>query len=126
MNMNYSKISSHFKRFVDNTFPKDFSETPECFLGPNYRSVMNFYALYYSSKLRFIDNKNTVAVVSRFNEPYNQLLREMVLEVIPAVIVGKLPYPLPVWELIAMHLLLEKGEPLKYVSLFTNEDESNS
>jgi hypothetical protein len=124
--MNYSKINPRFKAFLDSNFPSYFNETPEMYFGPNYRSVMNFYNLHYNNELRFIDNKNSVASVAAFNGLYNQRLRETVLEVVPGSIKGKLPYPLPVWELIAMHLLLERGETLKYVPLFTINDEPNS
>jgi hypothetical protein len=123
--MNYSFINHKLKSFIANTFPKDFTENPEKYPGPNYRSAMNFYALYYNNELRFIDAKNSVARVADFNSLYNQLLRETVLEITSEEIRGRLPYPLPVFELITMHLLLKRGETLKYIPLFTNKDGHN-
>jgi hypothetical protein len=122
--MNYSKINFRLKAFIDSNFPRNFNETPEMYLGPNYRSVMNFYNLYYNNELRFIDNKNSVASVADFNSLYNHRLRETVLEVVSESIRGRLPFPLPVFELITMHLLLERGETLKYIPLFTISDKN--
>jgi hypothetical protein len=42
------------KSFIDYAFPSDFYENPEMYLGPNYRTVLNFYTLYYNGTLRLI------------------------------------------------------------------------
>ena len=114
-------MNSNLQRFIESTFPEDFYQNPERYLGPNYQTVMNFYVLYYNNKLRFIDDNNTVAQVSDKNSHYTELVREIVLDVIPSHIMRRLPYPLPVFELIAMHLLLDRGETLKFVPLFTTK-----
>ena len=86
---------------------------------------MNFYNLCYNNELRFIDNKNSVASVAVSNSLYNQRLLETVLEVVSGSIRDGLPFPLPVFELITMHLLLERGETLQYIPLFTIKDGNN-
>ena len=115
-----SKPMRHtLKSFIDSTFPSDFSENPEKYLGPNYRTVLNFYTLAHKGMLR-----NNVYEWPRDNK-YEILLGQLVLEITPNEIKRSLPYPLPVFELITMHLLFERGETLKFVPLFTVENEPN-
>jgi hypothetical protein len=112
-------MSHTLKSFIDSTFPRDFSENPEKYLGPNYRTVMNFYALYYNGTLRRTDASWPD------DRRYDLILNELVLDLIPIEIKGKLPYYLPVFELIAMHILLERGETLHYIPLFSIKDGHN-
>jgi hypothetical protein len=107
------------KSFIDSTFPSDFSENPEMYLGPNYRTVLNFYTLLYNGTLRHIDYDWP------HDNKYEIFLSQLVLEITPNDIKRRLPYPLPVFELITMHLLFERGETLKFVPLFTVENEPN-
>jgi hypothetical protein len=118
-------MNFRLKSFIESTFPEDFYQNPETYLGPNWQTVMNFYTLFYNGKLRFIDPHNNVVLVGNKNSHYTELVREIVLDVIPSHIMRRLPYPLPVFELIAMHLLLDRGETLKFVPLFTTEDYKN-
>jgi hypothetical protein len=115
-------MKTALQSFIESTFPLDFLEIPEKYLGPNYRAVMNFYTLSYNGTLR-----RTAA--GHYNWPcdrrYNLLLQELVLEFTPNEIKRRLPYPLPVFELITMHLLLERGETLQYIPLFTIKDGNN-
>jgi hypothetical protein len=107
------------KSFIDSTFPSDFSENPEMYLGPNYRTVLNFYTLACNGMLR------RIAAPWPVDDRYDLFLNELVLKIIPNDIKRSLPYPLPVFELITMHLLFERGETLKFVPLFTIKDDHN-
>ena len=107
------------KSFIDSTFPSDFYENPEMYLGPNYKTVLNFYALHYNGTLRFNGDEWP------HDNKYEILLRQLVLEITSNEIIRRLKYPLPVFELIAMHLLFERGETLKFVPLFTIKDDDN-
>lgn len=119
--MNYSNIPS-YQKWIERSFPEDFSENPEQYLGPNYEAVLNFYALYWGNTLKV--NRKITDIADR-NYTYKNLLRQLVRLVIPEHIVGLLPYPLIAYEIITMHLLLERGETLKFIRLVTSKNESN-
>jgi hypothetical protein len=46
-------------------------------------------------------------------------LNHTVLEIVPSYIANKIHYYKAAYELIAMHLLLERGETLKYLPLLS-------
>lgn len=92
--------------FSSNRFPADLMENPELYLGPNYKSVLNFYELYYNYKIQLPYTRET---------DYFRRLNVLVLEIIPDYIANKLNYYPAAFELIAMHILFERGETLQYL-----------
>jgi hypothetical protein len=98
--------------FKNSSFPSDFLENPEKYLGPNYKTVLNFYMLFFNTTY------NTK--ISNFDyNYYHNTLTETVLEIITPQIKEKLPFPAVVFEIIAMHLLIERGETLKFIPYIT-------
>lgn len=101
---------------------KNLSDNPELYLGPNWKTLMNFYTLFWNNKLRFIDEKRTVATVSQelayFGNKYREILEIETLKIISTEVKRNLPYPNPAWEIISMHRLLELGHTLKFCVLF--------
>lgn len=102
--------------FKNSSFPSDFLENPENYLGPNYRTVLNFYILFFNSTYQ-----NNIVDLDWYY--YGYTLSKTVLEIITPEIKGKLPFPGLVYELIAMHLLLERGETLKFIPNITFLDD---
>ena len=98
-------------------FPADLMENPEIYLGPNYKSVLNFYELYDAGKI-FLRVDNIPSYKSQYGD-YMTRLNHTVLEIVPIYIANKIHYFKAAYELIAMHLLLERGETLKYLPLLS-------
>lgn len=97
--------------FKSSNFPSDFLENPEKYLGPNYKAVLNFYEGVYSNRIVY----NALG----YDSSYYETLGDVALEVITQEIKQKLPYPSFAFELIAMHLLLSRGETLKFIPNIT-------
>jgi hypothetical protein len=98
-------------------FPADLMENPEIYLGPNYKSVINFYELYDAGKIFTPNGK--IAFYNSYYLDYMDRLNHTVLEIVPSYIANKIHYYKAAYELIAMHLLLERGETLKYLPLLS-------
>jgi hypothetical protein len=103
--------------FYSNRFPADLMENPQYYLGPNYKSVLNFYELYYNDKIYLPYKRET---------EYFRRLNDIVLKIIPEYIASKLNYHQAAFELIAMHILLERGETLQYLPTMIYKNESDS
>lgn len=105
---------------------RNLADNPELHLGPNWKTLMNFYTLFYSNKLRLIDGKRTVSTVSRelaySGNKYIDVLEIETLKIISDEVKRKLFYPYPAWEIISMHRLLELGHTLKFCVLFGTVD----
>jgi len=97
--------------FKSSSFPSDFLENPENYLGPNYKTVLNFYECFFG----LIYESNLPTEVGA----YRYILDKTVLEIITPEIKANLPFPSAVFEIIAMHLLLERGETLKFIPNIT-------
>jgi hypothetical protein len=98
-------------------FPADLMENPEIYLGPNYKSVINFYELYDAGKI-FTPGYNSIYYGSQYGD-YKARLNHTVLEIVPSYIANKIHCYKAAYELIAMHLLLERGETLHYLPLLS-------
>jgi len=96
-------------------FPADLMENPEIYLGPNYKSVLNFYELYDAGKI-FLRVDNIPSYKSQYGD-YMTRLERTVLEIVPRYIAETFHFHKAVFEVIAMHLLLERRETLKYLPL---------
>jgi len=92
-------------------------ENPQYYLGPNYKSVLNFYELF---------NNNKIDYPYFPDSDYLERLTDIVLGIIPAYIARKLICYKPVYEIIAMHILLEQGETLQYLPYVIYKNEPNS
>jgi hypothetical protein len=91
-------------------------ENPDIYLGPNYKSVINFYELFTEGRISYTESYYLSLVK---NMDYSSRLSSTALEVIPKNIADNLQYYNAAFELIAMHLLLERGETLKYLPLLS-------
>ena len=103
--------------FSNDRFPSDFMEYPQYYLGPNYKSVLNFYELYYNDKIDYPYIPNS---------DYFERLNAIVMVIIPGYIARQLHCYKPAYELIAMHILLERGETLQYLPYLIYKNEPNS
>jgi hypothetical protein len=117
------KISKTHQRLSRELKNPEVLTNPEPFLGPNWETVLRFW-LYYESltyeqwnelRIRYnaIDN-------GTFTYAYN-LARDAVLNVIVGknrrAVYDSTSYPALTYELIAMHLLFERGHKLTFVPL---------
>jgi|688.fasta_scaffold57713_5 hypothetical protein len=97
-------------------FPADLMDDPERYLGPNYKTVINFYELYVEGRLYFPEGYHQA---TDDNLDYRNRLEHTVLEIIPKNIAHMLHHYSAAYELIAMHLLLDRGETLKFLPLIS-------
>ena len=89
---------------------------PEKYFGPNYKTVINFYELYDAVKISFPYGYYTAYCE---NPDYSDRLKSAALEIIPEYIANGLHHYRVAYELIAMHLLFDRCETLKYLPLLS-------
>lgn len=99
---------------------------PELYLGPNWKTLLNFYTIMWNGKLKYINPTETVSNVQyrihSSGSTYIRLLEKETLKIVSTQVKKKLPYYLVAWEIISMHRLLELGQTLKFCVLFGTVD----
>jgi hypothetical protein len=118
--MNYSKrhkwVASVFNHFP-NINERDVLNYPQNYLGPNYKSVLNYW--FYLESLSYIQERMYPDRFLSFNpETWNEVFltsKELTKEVIDPRFVDYL-YPIEL-ELIASHLYIERGIPFTFLPL---------
>jgi hypothetical protein len=117
------KISNDHQRFANHLGTEEVLTNPEPFLGPNWETVLRFW-LYYESLTdeqqnelhrRYWaidrDNRNRSCVLA-YNAAYEVIGEDNIQEAWEVTSYSPITY-----ELIAMHLLLERGHSLTFVPL---------
>lgn len=116
------KSSKSLEEFVK-VFP-DFLEDPESYLGPNWSTVLNYWQFLDTLsdlerteiiyKYDATENKNRFVIFECFKEAtgsYNDCD-------LSRYTYGTLALSMPAYEIIGMHLLLERGIPIVYLKMF--------
>lgn len=96
---------------------RNFPGHPKDYLGPNYKTVVNFYHFISRNEMRTYKFKsgNTFNDVQRENPGYLDFLRQEVTKVISEDVRSNLYWFPAVWELICMHNLLAQGRELLFI-----------
>lgn len=99
---------------------------PELYLGPNWKTLLNFYTIMWNGKLKYINPTETVSNVQyrihSSGSTYIRLLEKETLKIVSTQVKKNLPFYLVAWEIISMHRLLELGQTLKFCVLFGTVD----
>lgn len=99
---------------------------PELYLGPNWKTLLNFYTIMWNGKLKYINPTETVSNVQyrihSSGSTYIRLLEKETLKIVSTQVKENLPFYLVAWEIISMHRLLELGQTLKFCVLFGTVD----
>lgn len=93
---------------------QNFPGHPRDYLGPNYKTAVNFYHWASGGKIIIKPEKRFVDV-QRENPDYLNFLRQEVSKVISKDVRANLHWYPVVWELICMHNLLAQGRELLFV-----------
>jgi hypothetical protein len=95
---------------------RNFQGHPKDYLGPNYKTVVNFYHCTEDGKIKIKPGMRFPSV-ERENPDYYNFLRQEVTKVISGDVRSNLHwywYPV-VWELICMHNLFDQGRELLFI-----------
>lgn len=99
---------------------------PELYLGPNWKTLLNFYTIWWNGKLKYINPTETISNVQyrihSSGSTYIRLLEKETLKIVSTQVKKNLPFYLVAWEIISMHRLLELGQTLKFCVLFGTVD----
>jgi hypothetical protein len=117
------KISNTLQALSNRLNNPEVLTYPEPFLGPNWETVLRFW-LYWESLTReqkYEFFRRHVDIDDATNKHAYDLARNAATEVIGMDNVRAVwdltPYPSITYELIAMHLLIERGQSLTFVPL---------
>jgi len=125
--MSYSRIHRQFADQLGQHFPReDVLDVPMTFLGPNYETVLNFWKwldTLTSEQKGVMHSRNRLSVSDR--KKVDTIATESAYSVVGRVFAGEAckaagfgSFGFATYELIGMHLILEKGEKLTFVPMF--------